>query len=189
MLRKRFLLLFSAAMVGLGLLWVEDYTRQSTLDINDSAQLQPDYYGQGLSSLSFSSQGSLKRQLKAQRSTHYPKQQIAEFSLLNFSLLQDSGERWQIEAKVGVHYQQTDRLLLQQDVRVSSHSRDPTVGNQVSLFTQELILLNQQQQAKTDKAVRIEYPLGQLEAKGMKIDFNTQRIDFLSQVKARYAPQ
>ena len=68
MLRKRFLLLFIAAAVGIGLLWIEDYTTAQTQENIESASLLPDYYGEGLRNRSYTETGMLEREFIASHS-------------------------------------------------------------------------------------------------------------------------
>ena len=54
--------------------------------------------------------------------------------------------------------------------------------------TSELTLLNQSKIAKTDKPVEVISINGRIDAVGMVIKLDQQRVEFLSQVKAIYAP-
>jgi LPS export ABC transporter protein LptC len=119
MLRKRFLLLFIAASVGIGLLWIEDYTAQTTQEDNDSVSLLPDYYGEGLRNRSFDETGTFERQFNARRSVHYPAQNLTEFSQPTLKTVSDEGETWIIQSLTGIHYEDDKRLVLKQDVQIA----------------------------------------------------------------------
>lgn len=194
MLRKRFLLLFIAAAVGIGLLWIEDYTTQSTQEDNESASLLPDYYGEGLRNRSFDDTGKFEQQFNALRSTHYPAQKLTEFSQPQVKTVADDGEIWVIESLTGIHYEQDQRLVLKEDVQVAplKTESDNTVidknKDSVLIRTSELTLLNQSKIAKTDKAVEVISNNGRIDAVGMIIKLDQQRVEFLSQVKAKYVP-
>jgi LPS export ABC transporter protein LptC len=194
MLRKRFLLLFIVAAVGIGLLWIEDYTTQTTQEHNNGASQLPDYYGEGLRNRSFNQDGSMQRQFDAKSSVHYPAQKLTEFSLPKIQTVADDGETWLIQALIGIHYEKKQTLLLQQNVLISPLSNsEPSANNSdndqsVIIRTSELTLFNQTKIAKTDKPVEVISKNGRIDAVGMLIKLDQQRVEFLSQVKAKYAP-
>jgi len=189
MLRKRFLLLFIAATVGLGLLWIEDYTTQETQNNIDSASVLPDYYGDGLRNRSYAPDGALKRRFIASHSAHYPSKKITEFENPELHSISDDGDVWVMKSLLGFHYEVTKILLLQQDVLItplSEYLGDEPI--QTSIRTSELTLYTEEQLGKTDKPVKVTSIDGQIDAIGMIIRLDQQKIEFLSEVKARYAP-
>ena len=190
MLRKRFLLLFIAAAVGIGLLWIEDYTTQSTQEDNESVSLLPDYYGEGLRNRTFDETGTLERQFNARRSVHYPAQRLTEFSQPKVKTVADDGEVWIIQSLSGIHYEDDKKLVLKQDVQISPFvaSNSTASDKNVLIRTNELTLLNASKIAKTDKPVEVISLNGRIDAVGMIIKLDQQRVEFLSQVKAKYVP-
>lgn len=190
MLRKRFLLLFIAAAVGIGLLWIEDYTSQSSQEDNESASLLPDYYGEGLNNTSFDTRGAFERQFEARRSVHYPAQKLTEFSQPKVKSIADNGDVWLIQSLTGIHYEQDKRLVLQQDVQLSPLQAQQALQSEedVVIRTSKLTLFNKSKIAKTDKPVEVISLNGRIDAIGMVIKLDQQRIEFLSQVKAKYVP-
>ncbi len=191
MLRKRFLLLFIAAAVGIGLLWIEDYTTQSTQEDSESVSLLPDYYGEGLRNRTFNTEGALERQFNALKSVHYPAQRLTEFSQPKVKTVADNGEVWIIQALAGIHYEDDKKLVLQQDVQIAPFTmpeqlKKPT--NDILIRTSKLTLLNTSKIAKTDKPVEVISQTGRIDAIGMVIKLDQQRVEFLSQVKAKYVP-
>jgi lipopolysaccharide export system protein LptC len=189
MLRKRFLLLFIAAAVGLGLLWIEDYTTQKTQDNIDSASVLPDYYGEGLSNRSYTAEGVFERRFIASHSIHYPVQKLTEFTDPELHSVANDGDIWMLKSLLGFHYETTKTLLLQQDVLVAPLSE--YLGGeaiQTSIRTSELTVYTEEKLAKTDKPVEVTSSDGQINAIGMIIKLDQQKIEFLSEVKARYAP-
>ncbi|MBL4796254.1 MAG: LPS export ABC transporter periplasmic protein LptC [Oleispira sp.] len=189
MLRKRFLLLFIAAAVGIGLLWIEDYTTQKTQDNINSASVLPDYYGEGLRNRSYTKEGLFERQFIASHSIHYPSKKLTEFNDPEVHSVADNGDIWVMKSLLGFHYEDLKTLLLQQDVLITPlaelNSNDPL---QTSIRTSELTLYTEQKLAKTDKPVKVTSADGHIDAVGMIIKLDQQKIEFLSQVKARYAP-
>jgi LPS export ABC transporter protein LptC len=190
MLRKRFLaLLFIAAAVGFGLLWIEDYTTQKTQENIDSASLLPDYYGEGLRNRSYTEEGLFERQLIASHSIHYPAKKLTEFDDPEVHSVADNGDIWVMKSLRGFHYEELKTLLLQQDVLVTpfaEYSSDDPL--QTSIKTSELTLYIEDKIATTDKPVTVTSIDGQIDAVGMIIKLDQQKIEFLSQVKSRYVP-
>lgn len=194
MLRKRFLLLFIVAAVGIGLLWIEDYTTQSTQENSEGASLLPDYYGEGLTNRSFSESGALENQFSAQHSVHYPTQRLTELTAPKVKSISDDGEEWIMQSLTGVHYEDDEKLVLKKEVQISpsaSASLPTGLSNSEEtaiIRTSKLTLFTQTKIAKTDQAVEVISLHGRIDAVGMIIDIDQQRVEFLSQVKARYAP-
>ncbi len=185
MLRKRFLLLFIAAAVGIGLLWIEDYTTQSTQEDNESVSLLPDYYGEGLRNRTFNENGQFERQFNARRSVHYPAQNLTEFSQPKVKTVDDDGDTWLIQSLSGIHYEKDQTLVLKQDVQLAPSKEN---ASNVIIRTSELTLFNKSRIAKTDKPVEVISLNGRIDAIGMVVKLDQQRVEFLSQVRAKYVP-
>ena len=190
MLRKRFLLLFIVAAVGIGLLWIEDYTTQSTQENSEGVSALPDYYGEGLKNRTFDDNGALEHQFNAQRSVHYPVQRFTELTQPKVTTIADDGEVWIIQSLSGVHFEDDKKLVLQQDVQISpaasselNHTEDAAI-----IRTSKLTLFTQSKIAKTDQPVEVISLNGRIDAVGMIIMIDQQRVEFLSQVKAKYVP-
>lgn len=189
MLRKRILLLIIAAVVGLGLLWIEDYTTQKTQENIDSASVLPDYYGEGLRNRSYTEEGAFERRFMARKSVHFPVQKLTEFNDPELHSVADDGAVWLLKSVLGFHYEVTQILLLQQDVLITPLSEFlAKEANPTSLRTSELTLYTEEKLGKTDKPVTVTSNEGQIDAIGMIIRLDQQKIEFLSEVKARYAP-
>lgn len=187
MLRKRFLFLFIVAAVGIGLLWIEDYTQQTIVEENESISLLPDYYGEVLNSRSFNKEGKFERQFMALKSVHYPAQKLTEFNQpVLHTVDQEDGEIWQVTSLNGILYEEKDQLLLREDVQIAPLDR--LTDNAITLRTNQLTVFNKLNRAETKLPVTVVSQQGNIDAVGMKIYFNDQRIEFLSKVKARYAP-
>ena len=94
-----------------------------------------------------------------------------------------------LKSVLGFHYEVTQILLLQQDVLITPLSEFlAKEANPTSLRTSELTLYTEEKLGKTDKPVTVTSNEGQIDAIGMIIRLDQQKIEFLSEVKARYAP-
>jgi LPS export ABC transporter protein LptC len=190
MLRKRFLFLLLIAAVGIGLLWIEDYTTESTQENIEGVSLLPDYYGEGLRSRTFDVTGNLERQFNAKNSTHMPTTRLTEFEFPKIKTMTKDGEVWVIQSAFGTHFEDDKKLVLIQDVQLSPISTPDIKAAEDTMIirTSELTLLKTPKIAKTDKPVEITSINGQINAVGMIIKLDQQRVEFLSQVKAKYVP-
>ncbi len=192
MFRKRFLFLFIVIMVGFGLLWVEDYTTSITQENTEGAAVLPDYYGDGLKNRSFDSNGRLESQFEAQRSVHYPDKKQAELTYPKFTTTTDDGEVWVVRSVAGTHYENDKRMVLKNDVVISPIANTTTSSNNSSDFTtistSQLTLFTDTNIAQTDKPVEVINSHSQINAVGMIINIDLKRVEFLSQVNAKYEP-
>ncbi|MFT4764711.1 MAG: LPS export ABC transporter protein LptC [Oleispira sp.] len=190
MLRKRFLLLFIVVAVGIGLLWIEDYTTQSTQENTEGVSLLPDYYGEGLKNRTFNDSGALEQQFNAQRSVHFPTQRFTELTQPKVRTTADDGEVWLIQSLAGTHFEDEKKLILQKEVQISpATSSDLNNSEDMAMIrTSKLTLFTQSKIAKTDQPVTVTSLHGRIDAVGMIIKLDQQRVEFLSQVKAKYVP-
>jgi LPS export ABC transporter protein LptC len=190
MFRKRFILLFIVASVGLGLLWIEDYTTQSTQEDNEGVSILPDYYGEGLRNKTFDDSGALEHQFDAQRSVHFPMQRLTELTQPQIKIIADDGQVWIMQSLSGVHFEDDKKLVLKQDVQVSPaiYSELNNDADAAIIRTSKLTIFTESNIAKTDQSVEVVSLNGRIDAVGMIIKMNQQRVEFLSQVKAQYVP-
>jgi LPS export ABC transporter protein LptC len=189
MLRKRFILLFIVVAVGIGLLWIEDYTTQSTQEDTEGASVLPDYYGEGLTNRTFDDKGALEQQFDALRSVHYPSQRFTELTQPKVQTIADDGEVWLIQSLSGVHFEDDKKLVLQQDVQISPAASSLNSPDDAAIIrTSKLTLFTQSKIAETDQPVEVISLHGRIDAVGMIIKIDQQRVEFLSQVKAKYVP-
>jgi LPS export ABC transporter protein LptC len=181
-------------MVGLGLLWIEDYTTQTTEENTEGASQLPDYYGKGLKNRTYAKTGTLQNQFEAQSSTHYPAKRYTSLTLPKVTTLADDGEEWVIQSLTGTHFEDEQSIVLEQQVLISpSASASLSSGlsnNQETAIirTSKLTLFTETKIAETDQPVEVISSNGHIDAIGMIIKIDQQRVEFLSQVKARYAP-
>lgn len=191
MFRKRFVFLFIVISVGLGLLWIEEYTTQSTGENKSSAALLPDYYGEGLKNKTFNDKGALDSQFEAQRSVHFPDRRVAELTLPKFTTTADDGEEWVIKSLLGTHFEDDKKVFLKNDVVISPANPALLETNQnkfATIFTDELTLFTETKIAQTDKPVEVIDFHSRINAVGMIINIDQKRVEFLSQVNAKYEP-
>lgn len=190
MLRKRFLLLFIVVSVGIGLLWIEDYTTQNTQEDNDGVSLLPDYYGEGLKNRTFNDSGILEHQFDAQRSVHFPVQRLTKLTQPQIRIIADDGQVWLIQSLSGVHFEDDKKLVLNHDVQMSPTTYSELNINEDAAIirTNKLTLFTESKIAKTDQFVEVISLNSRIDAVGMIIKIDQQRVEFLSQVKAKYVP-
>lgn len=194
MFRKRFIFLFIVISVGLGLLWIEDYTTQSTEENKEETSLLPDYYGEGLKNKTFDAVGDIEHIFNAEKSVHFPTQRLTELTKPKIETTADDGESWEIQSLTGTHFEDNETLVLKQDVLISpSPSASASTGlsngeNAATIHTSKLTFFIQTKIAQTDQPVEVISLNGRIDAVGMIINIDQQRVEFLSQVKAKYVP-
>jgi LPS export ABC transporter protein LptC len=80
--------------------------------------------------------------------------------------------------------------VLKQDVQISPTTYSKLNNNQDAAIirTSKLTLFTESKIAKTDQPVEVISLNGRIDAVGMIIKIDQQRVEFLSQVKAKYVP-
>jgi LPS export ABC transporter protein LptC len=132
----------------------------------------------------------LEHQLDAQRSVHFPVQRLTELTQPQIKTIADDGQVWIIQSLSGVHFEDDKKLVLKQAVQISpstyselNNDEDVTI-----IRTSKLTLFTESKIASTDKPVEVISLNGRIDAVGMIIKMDQQRVEFLSQVKAKYVP-
>ena len=141
--------------------------------------------------LHFDEHGQLSYEFFAQTLNHFRRTQ-GESSENDFTTLSKpeftlySGDDiWYVTAEEGHVSQQGSMLKLRVNVKVR-HPQD-TQG-ETELLTSELIILPNEKVVKTDAEVKIISPQGVIEAVGMTVDLNTQKMQLLNRVRGIHEP-
>ncbi|MCA6063426.1 LPS export ABC transporter periplasmic protein LptC [Thalassolituus marinus] len=182
-MRKRYLLLIVTLVFGLALMAVDRYTQELVPFQTDSSVREADYYGEGLFSRQYGASGSLDQTFMAARSIHYPQEQRTEFSGPILTSTDDDGKQWQVTALQG-EIQDNDHLLyLIGDVEIR-----PVSDNAMIIQTPALVYNSDTRIAETSDPVTITSPQIRVNATGMTMDLDRQRIEFRSEVTTHYVP-
>ncbi len=123
--------------------------------------------------------------LNASRIDHIPADgsvQLTELKVI-YAGETDTGA-WTIEANRGAMRAERDRLNLLGNVTISS--TDSESDQSTTISTEQLTLDITNNEARTDRLVRINISGGELNAMGMKADLNAKKIDLLADIRGSF---
>lgn len=183
MFSKRYILVFIAVMLGIGMIAVENYTKDFNEQKQDISSGNPDYYGKGLINKRYGDNGSLEYKFSANTSTNYPTQKVTEFTNPIVTTSDESDSFWQITADTGVLHQKDDRTEFKQNVIVSPEGENPS---NIKMATEQLNFLTKKSFVYNKLPVKVTSANGYITAIGMEMDIEQEKIVFLSKVKAQY---
>lgn len=204
-MRKRFWLLGLLILLGVGIFMTDEYLQPVAPSATTTAQREPDYYGEGLTSKRFNQQGKLSQVIEAEKSTHYPDSDKTFFEKPKMITL--NGKQWQMTAATGQLDQKNNLLMLDQDVWVIPYEKDASSDNALSInnLTSDVIANDEMpnmsiqttsltyqiepQIATTDDLVIIRNDNNVMRGTGMKLEISKQRMQLNSGVTTRYEPQ
>ncbi|MDF1763396.1 MAG: LPS export ABC transporter periplasmic protein LptC, partial [Oleibacter sp.] len=205
LMRKRFWLLGLLILLGVGIFMTDEYLQPVVPSAATTAQREPDYYGEGLTSKRFNQQGKLSQVIEAEKSTHYPDSDKTFFEKPKMITL--NGKQWQMTAATGQLDQKNNLLMLDQDVWVIPYEKDASSDNALSInnLTSDVIANDEMpnmsiqttsltyqiepQIATTDDLVIIRNDNNVMRGTGMKLEISKQRMQLNSGVTTRYEPQ
>lgn len=146
-----------------------------------------DYYLTGMQSHRFDAQGTIRYRLESDRYTHFPDDDHADLVVPHLQWLSDRGELWLLDAQNG--RLQTDpaneTLLL---TGMVSLKRTPGAAGALELRTETLLVLPPAEIARTEAPVTVTSDSVNLQSDGMQLDFSTNHLNLLSNVRGTHAP-
>ncbi len=144
---------------------------------------QQDYYLNGVTITVLNKQGQPQHRMQASHLSHYRDSEVTEIQQAQLQVFEQGTVNWQVTADHGEIHQQRDEILLQGDVTMSQSSNNQPLR----LTTQALRIQPDQGRADTDKPVTLLQDNNRIEAVGMQIEQQGQRLLLLSQVRAEHA--
>lgn len=182
-MKKRYLLLIISVLVGVGLSVVDSYTQAPAVAASDEQSSEPDFYGEGLKSRRYGTEGQLNELFTADSSKHYPANDHTVFTKPYLHAMTSSGDVWFIDAETGDLFDKAGVLHLRQNVwlRTAQTKKMPA-----HIRTDALDYHLNDRLALTDKAVSIEQGQSTLSAIGMRMDIPQERIEFNAKVFTHY---
>ncbi|WP_430461383.1 LPS export ABC transporter periplasmic protein LptC [Thalassolituus sp. LLYu03] len=184
-MRKRYLLLLLTLVFGLALLAVDRYTEDFVPSLTEQQSLEPDYYGEGLLNRQYDKDGGLNNTFVAAASTHFPFSKLTEFATPVLMTRDEDGKEWQVTALSG-RVNDNDHMLYlkgQVEIRPMDDAADPLL-----VQTDSLSYNSKTRIAETADPVTITSAQTVIQATGMIMDLDRQRIEFSQQVNTRYVP-
>jgi len=184
-MRKRYIVTILTALAIVAYLTLDDQQSSSEVIPEALANQEPDYIIEGLDTESFDENGMLRQQIAAAKAVHYPKDDITLLTKPTILLHKNNLPRWGVKSNSGQLLNQ-ERIELKGEVIIVPISAD---SNTFSLSTNSLNIDLNKQIADTDDTVIIESDSSELNAKGMTIYLDKQRVNFKSQVRGRHVPK
>lgn len=184
-MRKRYLLLILTMIFGLAMLAVDRYTEELLPTLSEQQSQEPDYYGEGLLNRQYGKDGVLSNTFVAANSTHYPFSQLTEFANPVVMTNDEQGKRWQVVAESGRINDNDHILYLKKDVEIRPLNDD---AEPMLIETQSLTYNSKTRIAETQDPVTITGRQTRINAVGMIMDIDRQRLEFKQQVKTHYVP-
>ena len=186
-MRKRWLLLVLAAIFGLALLAVEEYTGELVNSGNqDGREQEPDYYGLQLQHRRYGVDGKLQQTLLSQSSRHDAAQHHTLLEQPVILTRDDQQQTWRVTAESGRINDNDHHIELATSVQIDSQ---PTHANQqfLTITTDRLVYSPDDTTAWSDVPVHINSNTGSTDASSMLLDLNRQRLVLHGNVSTRYA--
>ncbi|MGQ0622915.1 MAG: LPS export ABC transporter periplasmic protein LptC [Panacagrimonas sp.] len=145
---------------------------------------QPRYTLRGAQWQRFDAQGQIEFEGRAQ-SIDYFDDESARLSQFELTALATGGAPWTATAPEGFAPAGTRRVQLRGGVEGQGHWPD---NEPLNFQTPEIWLDSAAQQLETEAKVQIQSRTRQVDARGMKVNGKSRKIDLLHDVKMRYVP-
>jgi lipopolysaccharide export system protein LptC len=143
---------------------------------------EPDYFVEGLALIKMDERGAPSFRLEAQRLTHYPDDDSAEFVRPRLVSLDPSRPRILIVADIGRVADDGNETHLTGNVVITRSASDG--APELRAETDYAVVLPEQDLVRTDRPVRIVQGGNTLTGVGMVLDNRTRRLQVDSQVRA-----
>ena len=167
--------------------WALDLlTEDETAKLNKLAHY-PDYYLENFTTLTMNEDGIPKNRLKAVYMSHYPDDNTSELHKPELEIYRVDRPSIMITADNGWVTSNNDVILLSGNVYL--HQNDELGNLKVELIAEDARVLVDQKYAETDKAATFITKRSVTDSIGMRIYFQEQRMEFLSNVQTTITPK
>ncbi|MBI5429261.1 MAG: LPS export ABC transporter periplasmic protein LptC [Nitrosomonadales bacterium] len=166
--------------------WLNQQVQQDFTRPDSGKRHDPDAIMENFSAVKMSMQGEPRFIMNAKKMLHYPDDDSTELDAPSLTTLSAERPPIYIFAQRGLVSSKGDEVFLHNNVRVvreASADRE-----ELTLLTEYLHALPDQDLADTDHAVTIVDARGTTHAIGLEMDNKARTIKLLSQVRSEYAP-
>jgi lipopolysaccharide export system protein LptC len=177
------LLLFALAALAL---WLERTVQLSVVEGAKRVPDVPDFVVENLSAVTSGPDGQPRHLISARRMQHYPGDDSTHLVEPHFTRLDPGGPPLTMRAERGVVSSDGEQVQLLGSVRVVRAERGPSGA--LTLATETLHVIPDQDRAHTDAPVRITDANTTLTAIGLELDAQKRILTLKSQVKGTYVP-
>lgn len=163
--------------------WVETTPELIAVeDTIDMSATQSDYYLEQFSTRKFDATGSIEYEVTGQSLAHYPTDDRSEITKPSVVLHREAIQ-WKIDSSLGQLQKDPAIFTLQGDVIVR---RETSQNSPVIMRTEEISILTDDNEVRTDKPIEIIAETWHLRSTGLQSSLNEGKLNLLSQVTGRY---
>ena len=167
--------------------WALDMlTEGDAIKLNELAHY-PDYYLENFTTLTMNEDGTPKNRLRAVYMSHYQDDNTSELHKPELEIFRVDRPSIMITADNGWVTSNNDVILLSGNVYL--HQNDELGNLKVELIAEDARVLVDQKYAETDKAATFITKRSVTDSIGMRIYFQEQRMEFLSNVQTTITPK
>jgi len=163
--------------------WVE--TTPETVEIEETIDMratESDYYLEQFKTSKFDADGELEYEITGKTLAHYPIDDRSEVTEPSVVMHRDA-VKWEIDSNMGELLNNPSIFTLQGDVVVE---RETPNSAPVVIRTEELSILTDDNEVRTDKAIEIVSETWNLRSIGLQSSLDEGKLNLLSSVTGRY---
>ncbi len=170
-------------LIALGLKYQQQLIPESSSKQQQN-ETEPDFYLTNTVSFQYDKQGHLHYTFKSEQLQYFAPEDYTLISTPKVTLFQKDGTPWKINSQMGRITDGHKFIKLWDNVKLNrAVPQDP-----IQMKTQVLTIMPDQNIASTDKDVVIISDSGQVDATGMKVYFDTNKMELLSNVQVHLEP-
>ena len=178
-----FPLLLLAALAALTF-WLERTIQPPAAAANTAARHDPDYIVDKLTAVRMAQDGTIKDTLHAAKMTHYPDDDSTELAQPKFVSYASGRAPVTITAEEGLLSSKGEEVRFHRGVVVTRAPYDDK--SEMTLQTDYLLVIPDENIARTDRAVRITDANTVVDAVGLELNNETRILKLFSKVKGTY---
>ena len=183
--RKNLLIIAVALLlVAIGNRLIEEGVKQVDSRLIEPTEQRHDYYIKDFTITALDQRGRPQHRLEATQLSHFNSSETTLLTQPELQVYEGKKVVWRINAEHGKIHQQRDEVVLQGKVRLAQ-----TGSNKREAFRLDTSLLRinpDKGRADTDRAVTLTQGDNRIDAVGLKMEQESQRLLLLSQVRGRY---
>jgi len=163
--------------------WVETTpTLVEVEDTIDMSETQSDYYLEQFKTRKFDTHGNIEYEVSGQTLAHYPVDDRSEITKPSVVFHREA-VRWTVDSTLGLLQKNPAIFTLKGDVILK---RESPTGEPLTIRTEELSILTDDNEVRTDKPIEIVAETWQLRSVGLQSTLNEGKLNLLSTVTGRY---
>jgi lipopolysaccharide export system protein LptC len=164
--------------------WLVTTFQSTTTTGPQEARHDPDLFAEDVISTMMDTNGNPRYRLTAKVVNHYPDNKSASIEAPRLEYFRQQLPPWTAESETGRIYDQGRQVFL--DGQVTMHR--PAEGKQPAtrLYTQDLLILPEDDYAETAAAVKIKSGESELRGTGMRVYMSEGRLELLAKGKGVY---